>query len=81
MTATAMRPRENIPEWHDRERKMFLRMDHFRAQHAEILGLIAGIRRLMKPAVVRKKTFLVQGAVSELVNKTLAHLIMEDRWL
>jgi hypothetical protein len=56
-------------------------LDNLRDDHIQILAIIAEIRCFLDPTTVQKKASLVQNLVSRLTQKTLSHLLLEDRFL
>lgn len=56
-------------------------LDHFRAEHAEILTVVEEMRHLLTPSAVKKKSAILEELVTELTRLTLAHLLQEDRCL
>ncbi len=55
--------------------------DRLRADHIEILAIIAEIQHLLQPSTVQKKTKIVQELVLELTRRTLSHLLLEDGYV
>jgi len=60
---------------------MLNNLDRLRADHVEILTIIAEIQHLLQPSTVRKKAEIVQELVLELTRRTLSHLLLEDKCL
>ncbi len=54
-------------------------LDHFRHEHAEILGIAYEIRHLLQPDHVSKNAGMLHALLAQLTRKTLAHLLHEDR--
>jgi hypothetical protein len=60
---------------------MLTNLDQLRAEHAEILTISAEIEHLLDPRGIRRKAPLLQDLISELIRRTLSHLLLEDRCL
>ena len=55
-------------------------LDNLRSDHMEILSIIAEIQRFLEPETVKQKAAAVQSLVARLTQKTLSHLLLEDKF-
>ena len=58
---------------------MSIHLDSLRSDHIEILSIIAEIQHFLDPETIKQKAEAVQSLVTCLTQKTLSHLLLEDR--
>jgi hemerythrin-like domain-containing protein len=59
---------------------MSIHLDSLRSDHIEILSIIAEIQHFLEPETIKQKATAVQNLVARLTQKTLSHLLLEDRF-
>lgn len=59
---------------------MSIHLDSLRSDHIEILCIIAEIQHFLEPETIKQKATAVHNLVARLTQKTLSHLLLEDRF-
>lgn len=59
---------------------MSIHLDSLRSDHIEILSIIAEIQHFLEPEIIKQNATAVQNLVARLTQKTLSHLLLEDRF-
>lgn len=55
-------------------------LDSLRSEHSEISSIIKEIQHFLDPETIKQKAEAVQSLVTRLTQKTLSHLLLEDRF-